>query len=93
MIRQIISVTWKDLKILFTDIGGVAVLFLMPLMFIVVMSTATQGMYDTGPSDNPRRLPVANLDRGTLAAEVIAQLDTLDGICLLYTSPSPRDRS
>ncbi|TET55508.1 MAG: ABC-2 transporter permease [Anaerolineales bacterium] len=80
MIRQIISVTWKDLKILFTDIGGVAVLFLMPLMFIVVMSTATQGMYDTGPSDNPRRLPVANLDRGQLAAQVVAQLAALDGI-------------
>ena len=80
MIRQIISVTWKDLKILFTDAGGMATLFLMPLMFIVVMSTATQGMYDTGSSDQPRLLPAVNLDSGQLAAEVIDQLNALDGI-------------
>jgi ABC-2 type transport system permease protein len=80
MIRQIISATWKDLKILFTDVGGVAALFLMPLMFIVVMSAATQGMYETDTSDQPRLLPVVALDRGPLGAEVIAQLDALDGI-------------
>lgn len=80
MIRQIRSVTWKDLKILFTDVGGVATLFLMPLMFIVVMGSATQGMYDTSASDQPRHLPCVNLDEGTLAAEVIAQIDALDGI-------------
>jgi ABC-2 type transport system permease protein len=80
MIRQIISLTWKDVKILFTDVGGVVTLFLMPMMFIVVMSTAMRGMYQDGPSNAPRLLPVVNLDRGGLAAEVIAQLDELEGI-------------
>jgi len=80
MLRQILSTTWKDLKILFTDIGGMATLFLMPIMFIIVMSTALQGLFDSGTDTQPRRLPVVNLDRGGYAAEVIAALDGIAGI-------------
>jgi ABC-2 type transport system permease protein len=80
MIQQILSTTWKDLKILFKDIGGMAVLFLMPLMFIIVMSTALQGLFDTSADTQPRRLPVVNLDRGEYAAQVIAALGDIDGI-------------
>ena len=80
MLRQIISTTWKDLKILFTDIGGMVTLFLMPMMFIIVMSTALQGLFDTGTDTQPRRLPVVNLDRGEYAAEVVEALDGIDGI-------------
>ena len=79
-LMQILSITWKDLKILFKDIGGMATLFLMPMMFIIVMSTALQGMFDSGDTGQPWRLPVVNLDSGNLAAEVIAQLDNMDGI-------------
>jgi ABC-2 type transport system permease protein len=80
MLQQILSTTWKDLKILFKDIGGLATLFLMPLMFIVVMSTALQGLFNTGTDTQPRRLPVVNLDRGEHAAQVIEALARLDGI-------------
>jgi len=80
MIHQVLSTTWKDLKILFKDIGGIAVLFLMPLMFIIVMSTALQGLFDTSTDTQPRRLPVVNLDRGEYAAQVIAALDDIGGI-------------
>jgi ABC-2 type transport system permease protein len=80
MIHQILSTTWKDLKILFKDFGGMATLFLMPLMFIIVMSTALQGLFDTGTDTQPRRLPVVNLDRGEYAAQVITALDDIDGI-------------
>jgi ABC-2 type transport system permease protein len=80
MLRQILSTTWKDIKILLIDIGGIATLFLMPLMFIVVMSIALQGLFDTGTDTQPRRLPVVDLDSGTYAAEVIAALADIDGI-------------
>ena len=80
MIQQIISTTWKDLKILFKDPGGIATLFLMPIMFIIVMSTALQGLFNTGIDTQPRRLPVVNLDRGEYAAKVIDALDNIDGI-------------
>ncbi len=80
MMHQILSTTWKDLKILFKDPGGMATLFLMPLMFIIVMSTALQGLFNTGTDTQPRRLPVVNLDRGEYAAQVIDALDSIDGI-------------
>jgi ABC-2 type transport system permease protein len=80
MIHQILSTTWKDLKILFKDIGGIATLFLMPLMFIIVMSTALQGLFDNSTDTQPERLPVVNLDRGEYASQVIAALNGIDGI-------------
>jgi ABC-2 type transport system permease protein len=80
VIHQILSTTWKDLKILIKDFGGIATLFLMPLMFIIVMSTALQGMFNGGMDTQPRRLPVVNLDRGECAAQVITALDGIDGI-------------
>jgi len=80
MIHQILSTTWKDLKILFKDPGGIAMLFLMPMMFIIVMSTALQGLFNSGTDTQPRRLPAVNLDRGKYAAEVIAALDGIEGI-------------
>ena len=80
MIHQIISTTWKDIKILFKDFGGIALLFLMPLMFIIVMSTALYGLFDDTTEANPRRLPVLNLDRGEYGDEVVAALDSFDGI-------------
>ena len=80
MIHQILSTTWKDLKILLKDTGGIATLFLMPLMFIIVMSTALQGLFDNGSDAQPQRLPVVNLDRGEYAAQVIDALETFDGI-------------
>jgi ABC-2 type transport system permease protein len=80
MIQQIMSTTWKDLKVLFKDIGGVATLFLMPMMFVVVMSTALQGLFDTSADTQPRRLPLVNLDRGEYATQVIAALDDINGI-------------
>ncbi len=80
MLHQILSITWKDLKILFKDIGGMATLFLMPMMFIIVMSIVQKDMFDPSDTGQSRRLPVINLDSGDLAAEVIAQLDNMDGI-------------
>ncbi|MBN1811434.1 MAG: ABC transporter permease [Anaerolineae bacterium] len=80
MLHQILSTTRKDLKILLKDPGGLATLFLMPMMFIIVMSTALQGLFNTGTDTQPRRLPVVNLDRGEYTAQVIEALDTIDGI-------------
>ena len=80
MLNKIFATTWKDLKILFKDVGGIATLFLMPLMFILVMSTALQGLFNTGVDAEPERLPVINLDQGDYAEEIISALDDMDGI-------------
>jgi ABC-2 type transport system permease protein len=75
MLRQIGALTVKDLKILFTDTGGLVTLFLMPFMFVVVMSLALGGVFGGGAQDRPLRLLAVNEDRGPLGGQILRQLD------------------
>ena len=84
MLKQIIALTWKDLKIFFKDRGAVIFIFLQPFMFIVVMSYAMGGMY-SGDSNHPIQLLVVNEDRGTQAATIIKQIGSLDGFAVETT--------
>src|SRR5512135_562118 len=79
MIRQIIALTIKDLKVIFKDTGGVAALFLMPAMFIIVMSNALAGTFGNG-SDQLINVLVVNLDRGKTGAAVVDDLKASGGI-------------
>jgi ABC-2 type transport system permease protein len=85
MIQQIFATAWKDLKILFKDVGGLATLFFMPLMFILVMSTALQGLFDVGSDAQPVLLPVVNQDSGVYGTEIVAALEGMDGIQIEQT--------
>lgn len=76
MFHQILALTWKDLKIFFKDRGGVAVIFLQPLMFIVVMSYALGGMFK--PGQDQIHLLAVNQDRGEQAATLLARLDDVE---------------
>lgn len=76
MVRQILAITWKDLKIFFKDLGGVALIFLQPFMFILVMSYALSGMFTAG--DGTISLLAVNEDRGPQAAAVLRQLDEME---------------
>ncbi len=76
MLRQILAITWKDLKIFFTDPGSVALIFLMPFMFIVVMSYALAGLF--GRDDAQIQVLAVNQDQGSRALAVLQQLDALD---------------
>jgi ABC-2 type transport system permease protein len=79
MLHQIIALTIKDLKVIFKDTGGVAALFLMPAMFIIVMSNALAGSFGGG-SDQLVNVLVVNLDRGTTGAALVADLKASGGI-------------
>ena len=83
MLYQIYAITVKDLKVLLKDRGGMIVLFAMPAMFILVMSTALQSTFTVGGSHNPIELLTVNQDAGNLAAEAIAEIDTLEGIDII----------
>ncbi|MBI9050167.1 MAG: ABC-2 transporter permease [Anaerolineaceae bacterium] len=85
MLHQIFAIALKDLKILFRDRGGMITLFAMPVMFILVMSIALQGVFDMGSEDNPIELLVVNQDQGILAGAVIDDIASLDGIILINT--------
>ncbi len=91
MIRQILAMAWKDLKIFFKDLGGVALIFLQPFMFIVVMSYALSGFYTSG--DGAISLLAVNEDRGGQAAAVLRQLDEMEAFQVETTwEEKPLDR-
>jgi len=93
MLNQILSITRKDLKVLFTDSRGLISLFLMPFMFILIMTTALRGLYN-GSSGDPVSVLLVNADGGTIAAKAIADLKTISGIKIEETydgQPVTRD--
>src|SRR5512136_611849 len=79
MLHQIIALTIKDLKVIFKDTGGVAALFLMPAMFLIVMSNALAGSFGGG-SDQLVNVLVVNLDRGKTGAALVDDLKASGGI-------------
>jgi len=81
MLEQILATTWKDLKILLKDFGGLATLFLMPTMFIFVMTLALGGLFhDSG--DNPTEILVVNNDTGTIGAQIVDGLKATEGFAI-----------
>ncbi|MCS7221735.1 MAG: ABC transporter permease [Anaerolineae bacterium] len=76
MLNQILALAWKDLKIFFKDPGAVALIFLQPFMFIVVMSYALGGLFE--PGKGQIQLLAVNQDQGTQAAAILKQLDEMD---------------
>lgn len=77
MLHQILSLTWKDLKIFLKDPGAVVLLFVQPFMFIVVMSYALSGLFRSG-EEQPFRILAANEDEGIHAAAILQQVDALE---------------
>ena len=83
MFYQIYAITLKELKILFRSAGTVSTLFLMPVMFILVMSIALNGVFDAGSEDNPISLLVSNADQGEIAQKVIGNLKKVNGLTII----------
>src|SRR5512137_2720629 len=79
MFRQIVALTIKDLKVIFKDTGGIVALFLMPAMFIIVMSNALARSFGSG-SDLLINVLVVNLDRGATGTALVEDLKTSGGI-------------
>ncbi|MFQ5400278.1 MAG: ABC transporter permease [Anaerolineae bacterium] len=81
MIRQILAITWKDLKILLKDTGGMVTLFLMPAMFIFIMTLTLGGLYEGG-GDNTIDVLVINEDRGSMGAQIVEGLQEVEGFAV-----------
>jgi len=80
MLRQILALTWKDLKVFFKDRGAVVLIFVQPFMFILVMSYALSGIFRTG--DRPIVILAVNQDKGTQASAVLRQLGEIKGFAV-----------
>jgi ABC-2 type transport system permease protein len=83
MINQIFAISIKELKVLLRDRGAMVSLFLLPVAFILVMTIALQGVFDSGSSDNPITLLVVNHDQGDLAGKVLVDLGNVSGLDLV----------
>jgi ABC-2 type transport system permease protein len=78
---KFLAVTTKDLKILLRDRKALMGLFLLPMMFITVMSLALAPLF-RGPSDNAIRLPVVLPDQSEQDRQVLDALRALDGFTI-----------
>jgi ABC-2 type transport system permease protein len=75
-----LHVAYKDIQILLKDRGALINMFLLPFVFIIVLSTALQGIM-SGDDDRLIDLPVVNLDNGGRAATtLLANLNEAGGL-------------
>ena len=83
MLKQILALTWKDLKVFFKDRGAVVMIFVQPFMFILVMSYALSGIFRTG--DHPILILAVNQDKGTQAAAILRRLGEMKSFAVETT--------
>lgn len=83
MIRQLATLTRKEFQLLGRDRPALALLFLMPAFFIVVMSFALANVFEAGSEDRPFRVAFVNEGGGALGDRVEAELAGARGIELV----------
>jgi ABC-2 type transport system permease protein len=83
--RQILAVAIKEWMVLWHDREALALLFLMPVFFILVMSMALQGVFDAGSRERPIKILAVDEDRGGQAQKIIAILKKVDGMTIVDT--------
>ena len=65
MLHQIVAIALKELKVLWRDRQALALLFAMPMFFILVMSYALEGVFEAGSKGRPIQVLVVNEDEGS----------------------------
>ena len=84
--RMTAAFTIKEFLLLLRDPGGLFVLFLMPVMFMVVFSLALGGLFEEGAAEGSARaleVPVATGSAGEIAERVVEQLDATQGLAIV----------
>lgn len=78
----------KELRLLLRDAHGLAVLFAMPTLFILIMSLAMQGAFEAGGA-RPMQVAVQSDDTGDMGGRVIARLREAEAVAIVPASTSP----
>ena len=84
MLRQILAITWKELKVLSHDRAALALLFAMPAIFILIMTNATSGLYTSG-RQQPLEVLLVNDDQGPIGGKIFQSLGAVQGWSLVTT--------
>jgi len=85
MIRQVIAITLKELKVLWLDREALALLFAMPMFFILVMTFALEGVFQAGSKGHPIEILVVHKNGGPVADRAISDLKRMEGLILIET--------
>jgi len=72
--KIILSISLKELKLLFKDPAGLIMLFILPAIFIFVLSIALQGAFSSVDSTEKMDILVINDDIGITGKEIIKGL-------------------
>jgi ABC-2 type transport system permease protein len=70
-----LQIAWKDLRIAARDRGWVIELFLLPLLFIFILSGAMSSLAGAEPGDERMALAVVDLDGGPGATRLVTELE------------------
>jgi hypothetical protein len=73
------------LKVLWLDREALALLFAMPMIFILLMSFALEGVFEAGSKGHPIEILVVHQKGGRLADQAIADLKRMEGLILIET--------
>jgi ABC-2 type transport system permease protein len=79
MLPQVFAIALKELKILLKDLEALALLFAMPVFFILAMSFALEGVFEAGTADHPIEMLIVNMDKGPMAEEISKHMATVEG--------------
>lgn len=85
MTHQIIAIVLKELKVLWVDREALALLFAMPVFFILVMSFALEGVFEAGSKGHPIHILVVRESKDSFVEQVISDLKRMEGLILLET--------
>jgi len=88
MIQHIFAVTVKEFKVLWHDREALALLFIMPVFFILVMSLSLEGVYGGGSREQPLEILAVNEDQGQAAGKVILDLGKMERLTVVESLES-----
>ena len=86
MFAVMLAIARKDLTLLVRDPGALVVLFLMPLIFILVMSLALSGLYS--PRGSAVVIAVVDQDGGPFSTAFVKSLASSGGFDVLVDGPN-----
>src|ERR1043165_730600 len=81
MLTAIIATARKEIALMARDPTALAILFVMPLAFILVMSLAMEKVFQ--PSARPISLALADEDHGAFAAELAREIQDSGGFAVI----------
>jgi len=78
--RQIAAIAIKELALLIKDFQALALLFAMPVFFILIMSFALQGVFESGTKNRPIEILWINQDAGRMGELITRDMASYNGL-------------